>query len=634
MAVVKLAKILSVVELRHLDEAMRTTAAMGCFQPVELSAENLKKLEASSDMVTLAATKKEIEDYAAYLQIDLSKLKTTEYLRSKTDLQSVQEFSNRVGAILRPMAEQERENQKKTEKYERLLEKLKYFLKIEFDAKDIRKLSFVKVLYGKISKENFERFERLVTSKTVFSHVLEKRGHYYYVLVLTKKAEHERTAQLLRELLFEEYVLPAELEGTPSKALESANKKLALLQVRREKIELERKEQKLLNEAEVQNFFDLVSNTIVIRDVQKEFSQTAKTAFVSGYLPRAKLDEYRNRLSKIGATTIIVDEEVHGKGPTLLNNFWLFKPFETLVEMFGRPSYHEIDPTPFLAISFLVMFGMMFGDIGHGFVLALGGILLRKKLKSQVAIPIGMGLSSMFFGVMYGDLFGFKVMHPPIWLDPMEETLHFLKFTAVLGVVLMVIGLGMNLINTYRARNFEDFFFSKNGITGIFMYLGTLFGLFVLGIKIGLWFILLVWVLPIILIFLKEPLGNLIKKKDHFLPHNKTDFIIGSFFELVDTLLGFLSNTISFVRIAAFAMNHIGLFAVVTLLTKMVHAGSYDGIVDGIIIVLGNAFIILLEGFIVTIQVLRLEYYEFFSKFFEAKGSLFKPLRLDQQRGA
>ena len=298
--------------------------------------------------------------------------------------------------------------------------------------------------------------------------------------------------------------------------------------------------------------------------------------------------------------------------------------------MYGRPAYGEFDPTPVIALSFITMFGVMFGDLGQGALLFLTGWLLRwraPKLKEASLILRLCAASSMVFGCLYGDLFGWHFMHP-LWLKPMEDTMHFLKVTAIFGVFFMTIGLAINIANTIRNREWGELLFGKNGLAGIWFYWGTLVALVVLGVTVTWWIVLLLWVVPCVLMFFREPLSHMLARRKRLIEGGLGEFLVGAFFELFETVIGYLSNTISFVRLAAFALNHAGLFTVVFLLAKMVDAGAADTWVDGAILVVGNIFIIGLEGLVVTIQALRLEYYEFFSKFFRGTGVPFRPARL------
>ncbi|MEG2087126.1 MAG: ATPase, partial [Angelakisella sp.] len=134
------------------------------------------------------------------------------------------------------------------------------------------------------------------------------------------------------------------------------------------------------------------------------------------------------------------------------------------------------------------------------------------------------------------------------------------------------------------------------------------------------WYIALFIALPLVVIFLKEPLGHLLHKKKPF-PDGIGGFVLESFFEMFEVLLSFVSNTMSFLRVGGFILSHAGMMAVVMTLSGMVGAGA-----SPVVIVIGNLFVMALEGLIVGIQVLRLEFYEIFSRFYDGDGKPFTPV--------
>jgi len=320
--------------------------------------------------------------------------------------------------------------------------------------------------------------------------------------------------------------------------------------------------------------------------------------------------------------------------PTKLKNAKLFKPFEMYTKMYGLPAYGEMDPTWFLAITYSFIFGAMFGDIGQGLLLFLGGIILYKVKHIDLAGIIACaGVFSTFFGFMYGSLFGFEEVLHAFWLKPMSAMMN-VPLVGRLNVVFVVaIGFGMllilvcmifNIINSIHSKNTEKIWFDSNAVAGLVFYgsVVAVLGLFISGKKLPATAVLIVMFgVPLLLMFLKEPLTNLVEKKAHIFPEKKGMFFVQSFFELFEVLLSYLSNTLSFLRIGAFAVSHAAMMEVVLMLAGATEGGNPNWIV----IILGNLFVSGMEGLIVGIQVLRLEYYEIFSRFYAGNGRAFKP---------
>ena len=322
------------------------------------------------------------------------------------------------------------------------------------------------------------------------------------------------------------------------------------------------------------------------------------------------------------------------KPPTKLNNPKLFKPFEMYVKMYGLPAYNEMDPTWFVAITYSFIFGAMFGDVGQGLILFLGGLFLYKTKHMDLAGIISCaGVFSVFFGFMYGSFFGFEDVLKAIWLKPMNQMMDVPLVGRLNAVFVIAIGFGMfiilicmifNIINSIRNKDTEKAWFDSNAVAGLVFYGSIVLtvGLFISGRKLPATAVLVVMFgVPLLLMFLKEPLTNLVEKKSEIFPEQKGMFFVQSFFELFEVLLSYLSNTLSFLRIGAFAVSHAAMMEVVLMLAGATNGGSPNWIV----VVLGNIFVCAMEGLIVGIQVLRLEYYEIFSRFYAGNGREFQP---------
>ena len=321
--------------------------------------------------------------------------------------------------------------------------------------------------------------------------------------------------------------------------------------------------------------------------------------------------------------------------PTKLKNPKLFRPFEMYVQMYGLPSYNEMDPTVFVGLTYSFIFGAMFGDVGQGLCLLIGGALLYKYRKITLAAIISLaGVFSTLFGFLYGSFFGFEEVLPALWLKPKEAMITLPLIGQMNTVFVVAISFGMflilvtmifHIINAVRAQQVGDAIFSQNAIAGLIFY-GAVVATIVLymtGHALPATGVLVImFVIPLIAIFLKEPLEKLVeRKKNPFPKTGKVMFFVQSFFELFEILLNYFSNTLSFVRVGAFAVSHAAMMEVVLMLAGATDGGS----INWLVIILGNIFVCAMEGLIVGIQVLRLEYYEMFSRFYKGDGRAFRP---------
>jgi V/A-type H+-transporting ATPase subunit I len=343
-------------------------------------------------------------------------------------------------------------------------------------------------------------------------------------------------------------------------------------------------------------------------------------ARICGWVPKDRVDELRARLRQQLDNRFVLEArdplpEERAIVPSALRHPRLLRPFEALVRNYGVPRYGEIDPTWLFAISFIAMFGMMFGDIGHGFVIGIAGVLARRKLRGFAPFVVAIGISSMFFGLLYGSLFGYEELIHPLWISPLSNPALMLKLALYWGIGFIIVMTLIQIRNRLREGAITEALMSGSGLAGAAFYLGIVYAAAswlrtgAIG-NAGLAALLA----PLLVILgyhwghVRAPLG---------------EKIIVVFIEGFETLLGFVANTLSFLRVAAFSLNHVALaVAVFTIANMLGPTGHW------ITVVLGNIFILVLEGAIVTIQVLRLEYYEGFSRFFSGDGREFRPLTM------
>ncbi|MCU0805444.1 MAG: hypothetical protein MUF79_10210 [Burkholderiales bacterium] len=313
------------------------------------------------------------------------------------------------------------------------------------------------------------------------------------------------------------------------------------------------------------------------------------------------------------------EREERGLVPSIVRTPRLLKGFATLVHTYGIPRYGEIDPTALFAVSFVLMFGMMFGDIGQGAVLAAAGFLLRGKLAPARVLAVACGVSSMFFGLLYGSVFGFEEWIHPLWLSPLSDPLRMLGVAVFWGVGFIVIASAIRMHNLYMQHGAEAALLDAGGAAGLTLYLGAVIGLVSVARGGAFGYVPLAMMTAggaaIFWHAFREQQGR---------PGER---VLVAVIETFEALIGFFANTLSFMRVGAFSLNHVALaLAVFTIAGMIGGAGSW------VAIVLGNVFIMVLEGAIVAIQALRLEYYEGFSRFFSGDGREFHPLLLRTNR--
>lgn len=498
---------------------------------------------------------------------------------------------------------------------------------IDIDLNKLAVLEYIKYRYGKISIENYGRLENsLKDINGITVKLLEnKEENFYWVMCFIAKENIAIADSYLNVLKFERYEIPSGMIENPKETFEKNEKRIQELA-----FDIENKENELIrilnrDEEDLVNIYKELNLYVKINNVKKFMAYDENGLFyIIGWVPAKELTSILPKLAKEKDIKYIVKnhDEVASIPPTKLKNNKIVRPFETIVKMYGLPNYTELDPTSFVAITAFLLFGFMFGDLGQGFVIFLLGILLSLKKISLGPVFEAGGISAMIFGVLYGSIFGKEGIIKPIFISPMENIQTMLMYGIGIGVLLIVIAMILNIKNGIKNKDMKKVFFDTNGIAGLIFYLIVLIvGIYFLLkgkliVSIGILSILIL--IPLILIMFKDIFAKKIFKEQI---SEKTS-MIERIFEIIEILLSFTSNTISFVRIAAFAINHVGLCMAVFILSEMM-----TGTGSVFVVVIGNILVIGLEGLIVAIQVLRLEYYELFSRFYSGDGKEYKPLR-------
>lgn len=507
--------------------------------------------------------------------------------------------------------------------------------------KDLYELNYFDFQIGMLSydnkiqiKKNYENISAIVLK---VGDIPDSREDIY--LIVYPKQFKDETKRLLKSLNWVDLGIPDDLIDMPGNLVAATDDKIDKIHkevAELEKIVLTNLEKKTLI---LNKIYTRVKLEQKILSIKEEIVHGNNLFVLNAWV--AKKDRRRIE-EKIGDITdkfvvIVKDASELDKKiipPTQLKNNCIFKPFETIVKLYGLPSYYEIDPTPFLGITFMLMFGIMFGDIGQGLVYFLAGVLLYKKSEVAGGVLTRLGLSSIVFGFVYGSLFGLEHEQLP-WLphivgSPLSTVniMPVLIAGVVFGIAVLSVSYIIGIINALRRGDIEAGVFGKNGIAGYIFFMGfvgTLVSL-VQIIQVPIWVPLGIMVLMLGVMILREPLTNMVTGNRPYIHGEVSSYFIESAFEGVETILGALSNGISFIRVGAFALNHAGLFMAFLVMSEM----TDSLLLKIIILLLGNILILTLEGLVVFIQGLRLQYYEMFSKYFSGDGHAYAPIKIEQ----
>lgn len=401
------------------------------------------------------------------------------------------------------------------------------------------------------------------------------------------------------------------------------------------------------------------SNVAELQRISDELEHTQTTHKLSGWIAAkdvASLVKDLEELTKgaIAITTYDPEEVPEVKAgtykiPVKFHHGKFIKSFDRMVLSYGVPEYSSIDPTHWVAFFFTLLFGLMFGDAGQGLVFVLLGILLTKNALKFLSgwskfgpVFIALGCSSTVMGILTGEFFANGHVLIPLsrfltglFGESHDHILHlmpsagninvvfgFFLFTLAIGFIINTTGLVLNFIDALRHKELGRFLFGKIGLSGALFFWYVIW----MAIRIVLLKIPPFWLdwgiigISLLGVFMGHPLSRLVEGKRPVFEHGVFTAVIEGVVEILEVISSYLSNTISFLRVGAFGLAHAVLGFIISTMSEMV--GGIGGIA---IMIIGNAIVIVLEGMIVAIQVIRLQYFEFFSKFFHKTGREFKP---------
>lgn len=517
---------------------------------------------------------------------------------------------------------------------------------IHSDIQKLRNMKYIKYRFGRIASEYYRKLQDYLEDDmcSVFCECAND-GKCIWGIYFVPASQSHKIDSIYSSMHFERIQLSDEYSGSLVDAKKNIESDIEELRCEVKSVDDSIEAYKSEHAEAFMKAYERLNSTSSNYEVRRLAAFTSIDDYESFVLcgwmtvKNAEILEQKLKADKCSDIYIMSEDEHEGPlggAPVKLENPKILKPFEMLIRMYGLPDYHEMDPTWFVALTYTILFGFMFGDVGQGFVLAVGGFILYKVKKMDLAAVISVaGIFSMIFGFMFGSIFGYEEAIMPLWIRPTGDMsdipfvgkLNMVFISAILiGMVLIMVVMVFNIINGIKMGCVHEVLFDHNGVCGLVFYASvcativafmtghTLPGTIILAVMFGV---------PLLLIILKEPLVAIITKKTDELPKEKGVMVVQMFFEIFEVLLSYFSNTLSFVRLGGFAVSHASMMAVVIMLAGAEHGGTGNILV----IILGNLLVCLLEGLIVGIQAMRLEYYEMFSRFYKGGGREFTPYK-------
>ncbi len=584
---------------------------------------NIKGLQRFQTTNPYGETFKALKDICQFLEVQPQYAPETE--KPEEDVQA---YLDALRRDITEKREQEKEWTKRIAENKILISHLERMSEIDVPLEEMFSFEFMRFRFGRMTRESYVKLTTyLQQMPTVFLKGTEEDG-YVYGMYLTPHNCRKHVDDVFASLNFERIRISDKAVGKPREAQQTLRQDNEMLQrqIERNAIEINDCIQKEV--PRIMRWYSYYKRKFYVYEIRGKSAHTEDSFYMVCWAVREEAKQLEKALEQ-EKDVMLATQDPREVGeelvpPTKMKNWKWAQPFEMFVEMYGLPNYREMDATPLLAITYILMFGMMFGDVGQGAVLAIAGFILYKWKKIRLAGIVSMvGVSGTVFGFVYGSVFGNEEILPGL-IHPMESTNTLLILAVAFGMIMLVIAMIANMLNAIKRGDRSRLLFSQNGLAGLVFYVAVIIaavGTITKGVSVPVAVGIFLFGIPLLLIFLQQPLGALLAKKKEWMPEHKGEFITENLFELFEILLSYITNTISFIRIGAFALVHAGMMMVVYSFVEMAGAGGPS------VLVFGNVFVMCMEAFVVCIQALRLEFYEMFGRFFDGDGKPFVPYK-------
>ena len=559
-------------------------------------------------------------------------LEFQDFRSSDLSMSGVKDYLKEVSAKLTEFTEQRAALQERIRSNTQDVKDLEKFLQLPSNLEDIYHLNYVRFRFGRMPRESYDSLAIKVSQiNELILYPTQMGADFVYLVYVTPKNFAPKSDNLMSSLGFERMKLTSHILGTPGETAQMLEADNLRCQQELDVLEAQYSQWAAQERPPLLIAYSYIRFMYGAGEIKKFAVHTDDSSFMlCGWVPAKTLEQIRSKLSAFPDVMLSEDapKTVKGEEPPVLlkNNFWgrLFQPF---TEMYGLPAYNEFDPTFLMAVTYSILFGIMYGDVGQGLVLIALGVFLYKKKGMWLGGILGsVGIFSVIFGFVFGSFFGYEELIPGFHvLESGQNATRILVASAALGAVLIVMMMVINIINGIRQKDLKKIFFTNNSVAGLVFYLAVVVGAvatLLTGAKVfSAVYIIFLVVIPVLIMFCQEPLGKLVNKQKDWKPESIGGFIAENFFEMFEVILSFVTNTVSFLRVGAYAICHAGMMLVVYTL-----AGDPA---SPLVLVIGNIIVMGIEGLMVCIQVLRLEFYEMFGRFYESGGKKFTPSIID-----
>ncbi|MCK4709662.1 MAG: hypothetical protein KAU21_13670, partial [Gammaproteobacteria bacterium] len=407
--------------------------------------------------------------------VDLTALVTLQ------QLQQMDEQLKALWATVSKVAEQIRQQHEKMTVTRQLIKSLQKFISLDLDLSRLKRSSrFLRIIVGTVPSSNYNQMARALSLVEFMINSFYAGNGLEHVVIMGSSQQQLDVHELLKSADFRELEIPEEFSGNPAELGLDLNKQLLQSEVVTEQLQKKLSDLLLEIKPTLQECYDLLVLSKPYASLSTVLKGQGGLVSMQGWVPSESQQEIKKQLEKSLEFPFYIrfsDPQINelDSVPSLMKHNWIFRPFQNLVSNFGIPSYAEVDPTVLFSLSYILMFGMMFGDIGHGAVIAIASLFLWKKFPAVTIVGVLAGMSSIGFGFVYGSLFGYEHIIQPLWMSPMHDPTLVLLVALVWGAMFLLIS-NMLAIRNYLAVSLpQQAFYSAKGIAGLLFYLAGLF---------------------------------------------------------------------------------------------------------------------------------------------------------------
>lgn len=629
MAIVKMNLVRAAGNLSRLDRFIEACYNSGEFQP-ENAVEYLSRSMGFSELReenTFAPVIQKIEELAKLLGVTLKAQPVSfEEISNTPDAGKVSAFEQELARIYA----ERKELTDQLEACDKGIEQFSHFESLDVDLGELFACEFIKIRFGHFPKDSYYKLLAYDENPYLFFVPCSNTQTEYWGAYFAPQSKVEEIDRIFSLLYFERIHLPGGA-GSIAEIIKNLENNEAIIKEQIARLDGEIGSYWQENSGEITALYSHFKKLDELFNIRSFAAYKRNQFYFVCWMPAAYIGKLKSNLAGLDDINVEIgqSEKKNADTPVKIRNSLFVRPFEFFVTMYGMPSYGGADITAFVALTYTVIFGMMFGDLGQGLVLAAAGYLMwRFKGMALGKVLVLCGASSMFFGFIFGSVFGYENLLDPVYramglaskpLPVMESVNAILFFAICIGIALVTLSMAIHVYDSMKKKLFGEALFSNNGLAGIVFYLAGVSEVY--AFMSGRNLIPPAAALACLsagglCIFFKDFLIAKIDRREASERASPGEFVMQNIFEMLEHVLAYFSNTLSFLRVGAFVLVHAGMMMVVFSL-----ANEGRNIV---VVILGNALVIVLEGLLTGIQTLRLEFYEMFSHFLEGEGRPFR----------